>query len=354
MELSVHTVIMLFLAVYAYQGTCEVSPDFRLGSGAGATHSDSSFHDRLNPKYSRPRSSAEPMPIVAFALLWSTLAIATLMILWTYLVSWQDTASDYEFHNTNNKSTPDVFVRDKKKSAHRYPLELARKSLTFTYRKTQRAKQRRQPGIIGRRSWYIYCIAAIASLVESEALSAGTIPLRTTNPIQPLLHRIITTTKQLTLSPSTPSPTITFSNYTYPLNNITTITDTIIETHTTSPHYLTDTTLPSPSSPSTTNKVLQTLTSLTRNPQDLLQDIRHDMVSDSSAYFYFAETNGESPGKITFPPDETQWTQSKVTANMKADERSVKPGLVGQYAQSQRQLRGEQEGKEHGKERKLN
>ena len=30
MELSVHTVIMLFLAVYAYQGTCEVSPDFRL------------------------------------------------------------------------------------------------------------------------------------------------------------------------------------------------------------------------------------------------------------------------------------------------------------------------------------
>ena len=95
MELSVHTVIMLFLAVYAYQGTCEVSPDFRLGSGAGATHSDSSFHGHLNPKYSRPRSSAEPMPIVAFALLWSTLAIATLMILWTYLVSWQDTASDY-------------------------------------------------------------------------------------------------------------------------------------------------------------------------------------------------------------------------------------------------------------------
>ena len=96
MEHTVHTVIMLFLAVYAGSGTCEVSPDFRLGSGAGATHSDSTFHDRLNPKYSRPRSSAEPMPIVAFALLWAILTFAILMILWTYLVSWQDTASDFE------------------------------------------------------------------------------------------------------------------------------------------------------------------------------------------------------------------------------------------------------------------
>ena len=165
MKHSVYTVSILFLAVYAYSGTCEVSPDFRLGSGAGATYSDSHSHTS-NPQ---PRSNTNSsMPLVAFAFIMTLVIASLLQLAWTYLVSWKGTSWFWE----RCLSGEIMYIK----------VEVAHTKYHF-------GKPKQSRGIPGRR-WILrlkYIVLA-TSLVESETLSAEITPLRTTNPIQPLLH----------------------------------------------------------------------------------------------------------------------------------------------------------------------
>ena len=159
--------LMTFLAVYACIGNpvSEDSPDFRLGSGAGATYSDSYSY-----KDPQPRSSAA-MPFVAFAFLLAAISYAMILISWTYLVTWQNTAGFYGLY-----------------------LELHR--IKKTKQKTNRAKQKRLSAWKERRSTIprvpraLRFLIALASFVDSEALTAETTILRTSNPVKPLLHHV--------------------------------------------------------------------------------------------------------------------------------------------------------------------
>ena len=180
---TVHTVSILFLAVYAVAGTSEVSPDFRLGSGAGATYSDSYPHsDNHDPQ---PRSSAT-MPLVAFAFIWASISWTMLLLSWTYLYTRQDAVYDGRTHRLGKHKRVDM-------------------------NKTKDRKERQPRGIRHHRrylKWLMY-FATTTSFVESEALSAETTPLRTTNPIKPLLHYITTTTNYNHYPPSPPSLYVT-------------------------------------------------------------------------------------------------------------------------------------------------
>ena len=89
------TVMTMLLASLAFTGTCEVSPVFRLGSGAGATNHPPPL-----------ASSNASMPLVAFVLLFGLIGLTMLLLSWTYLVSWQDTAGywDHHFHRKVTKA----------------------------------------------------------------------------------------------------------------------------------------------------------------------------------------------------------------------------------------------------------
>ena len=169
--------MIFLLALCSYQGSCEVSLVFRLGSGAGATHSDSnSWNSNLGPQ---PRPTAATMPFVAFVLLLSLLLFSMLLITWTYLVTLQNTACFYD-HNSPLTSSDS---KNKKMKTRRRP-------------KHRSALPRR----IDTPCFMIMCTIAGASTVDSEALSASITPLRTYNPIIPLLQRITPPLQQLQLS----------------------------------------------------------------------------------------------------------------------------------------------------------
>ena len=199
----------MLLASLAFTGACDVSPVFRLGSGAGATNHPPPL-----------ASSNASMPLVAFVLLFGLIGFTMLLLSWTYLVSWQDTAGywDHHFHRKVTKAlAKHLSMSEKQLDEYKTAVCSMPKDIPRTGPKKRRCYlfTKRMRSLL---NFIVYAVFLPSAFIETEAFATGTLPLRTTNPIIPIITHVSTYSSSILSSIALP-PTKTY--FTHTVSNIT-------------------------------------------------------------------------------------------------------------------------------------